>query len=225
MVPSWRPWRPKARKSDQGWWRCARASTVRGGTTVGDVRPGTCQAAPVVSSSGRRLRLCGRRPEEFDAVSRGDLRQPALLEERDRHRALLADSRPACALDLRSAGGGVRTRPGSAGTAVVVHLAQVDWVTSAPQLPGHLVGGFPIVDDEQDLFPNSGPGAINESKTLHRRFLPRQSIRHYPPVTSAKRQAVSPHHVQTRPAPAPSAAPPAPGRSYAAGEGRVHAAA
>jgi hypothetical protein len=50
----------------------------------------------------------------------------------------------------------VWTRPGSAGTAVVVQLAHVDWVTSAPQLPGHLVGGFPIFDDEQDLFPDAG---------------------------------------------------------------------
>jgi hypothetical protein len=79
-------------------------------------------------------------------------------------RALLADSRPVCALDLRSAGGGVWPRPGSAGTAVVVQLAHVDWVTSAPQLPGHLVGGFPIFDDDQDLFPDRGPGAIDESK-------------------------------------------------------------
>jgi hypothetical protein len=58
----------------------------------------------------------------------------------------------------------VRTRPGSAGTAVVVQLAHVVWMTSVPQLPGRLVGGFPILDDEQDLFPDRRPGAINESK-------------------------------------------------------------
>jgi hypothetical protein len=64
----------------------------------------------------------------------------------------------------RSVDGGRWTGPGSARIPVVVQLAHVDWVTSAPQLPAHLVGGLAILDDEQDLLPDRRPGAINESK-------------------------------------------------------------
>jgi hypothetical protein len=84
------------------------------------------------------------------------------------------------------ADGGGGALLGSADAHVVANLAHVDGVAPASQLPGHLVGVPPIVNEHENLLSNRGPGPIDERETLHE-APPQQSPRPYPLAARDKR--------------------------------------